>query len=208
LPPVPADGEESLTKISSGKQEAPMKHIATMAMMLNLAVAGVYAQQISVKMTFSGTGGASPIDLKQPNTSTAEENVAGQGTLGQFTLRNVRAIALAPQASSTCAGLFFPSTLGAGQFRFEHGNLLKVTLTQGGDCIDLVRMVGNCTLTFKITGGTGRFKNATGVLTYTETARPMLADGLNNPVFFSETGEIKGTISGLTMEEESQDEQR
>ena len=84
-----------------------MKHIATMAMMLNLAIAGVHAQQIPVRMTFSGTGGASPIDLKQPNTSTAEENVAGYGTLGPFTFRNVRAVALAPQPSSTCSGSFF-----------------------------------------------------------------------------------------------------
>ena len=44
-----------------------MKHITTVALMLNLGVAGVYAQQIPVKMTFSGTGGASAIDLKQPN---------------------------------------------------------------------------------------------------------------------------------------------
>ena len=32
-----------------------MKHIATVALMLNLGVAGVYAQQMPVKMTFSGT---------------------------------------------------------------------------------------------------------------------------------------------------------
>ena len=59
-----------------------MKHLATLALMLHLAVAGVYAQPRPVKMTFSGTGAASPIDLKHPNTSTTEENVAGYGTLG------------------------------------------------------------------------------------------------------------------------------
>ena len=47
-----------------------MKHIATMALMLNLGVAGVYAQQTPVKMTFSGTAAASTINLQQPNTNT------------------------------------------------------------------------------------------------------------------------------------------
>ncbi len=63
-----------------------MKRITTIALMVNLAIASVYAQH-PVKMMFSGTGGASSIDLKQPNTGTAEENVAGYGTLGQFTFR-------------------------------------------------------------------------------------------------------------------------
>ena len=42
-----------------------MKHIATVALMLNLGVAGVYAQQRPVKMTFSGT------DVAQHDQSTA-----------------------------------------------------------------------------------------------------------------------------------------
>jgi hypothetical protein len=184
-----------------------MKHIATMALTLNLAIASVYAQQ-SVKMTFSGTGGTSPIDLKQPGASTAEENVAGTGSLGSFTFRDVRAIAMFPQPSSTCSGLFFPSIAGAGQLRFQDGSLLKVTITEGGDCIDLVHLVGHCTLTLKISGGTGRFSNASGVLTYSETALPLLGDVSNNPVLFSETGSITGTISGVGRQEESQDAQQ
>jgi hypothetical protein len=185
-----------------------MKHVATIALMLTLGIASVYAQQTPVKMTFQGTGAASPIDLKQPNAHTGEENVAGNGTLGGFTFRNVSAQALSPQPSSTCAGVFFPRVAGAGQLRFQDGSLLKVTLTQGGDCIDFVHLVGHCTLTFTINGGTGRFKNASGVLTYTETALPLLADCFGMPVFFSETGDITGTISGVAMEEESQDVRR
>jgi hypothetical protein len=190
--------------ISSRKQETQMKRLTTIALMANLAIASVYAQH-PVKMVFSGTGAASPIDLKQPNTSTAEENVAGNGTLGLFTFRNVSAIALSPEPASTCLGLFFPRVAGAGLLRFQDGSLLTVNLTQGGDCIDLVHMVGHCTLTFKINGGTDRFENAWGVLMYTETALPVLADALNNPVFFSETGEFTGTIFGVAMEEESRD---
>ena len=63
-------------------------------------------------------------------------------------------------------------------------------------------------MTFQITGGTGRFKNASGVLTLTETVLPVLADASNNPVFFASTGEFTGTVSGVAAEAERQDERR
>ncbi len=184
-----------------------MKHIATVALMLSLGVAGVYAQQRPVRMTFSGNGASSTIDLKHPNSSTVEENVAGNGTLGPFTFRDVRAAANSPQPSSACAGVFFPSVAGGGILRFQDGSLLKVNLTAGGDCIDFVRGVGHCTLTLQIAGGTGRFQGASGVLTYTETALPVLFDALSIPVFFTETGDITGTIDGIAMQGDSQDAQ-
>ena len=68
-----------------------MKHIATVALMLNLGVAGIYAQQKPVTMTFSGTAGPSTINLQQPNTTTGEDNFAGNGTLGPFTFRDISA---------------------------------------------------------------------------------------------------------------------
>ena len=66
-------------------------------------------------------------------------------------------------------------------------------------------MMAHCTWIFKISGGTGRFKNATGALTLTETALPVLADAHNNPVFFAATGEITGTVSGVAREEDRQE---
>ena len=184
-----------------------------MALMLNVGVTSVYAQpgrpvNVHVKMTFSGNAGPSTINLNQPNTSTVEENVAGDGPLGPFTFRNVSATANSPYPSSTCSGLFFPRVAGAGILRFQDGSLLKVNLTQGGDCLDLVQMVGHCTLTFQISGGTGRFRDASGLLTLTETAHPVLADAFNNPVFFTETGQLTGTVSGMAEEEEGRDERR
>lgn len=187
-----------------------MKHIAT-ALMLNLAVAGVYAQnhgadaQSQVRMTFSGNGGPSAINLQQPNTNTIEENVAGNGRLGPFTFRDLRAGATAPQPSSTCSGVFFPSLAGGGILRFADGSLMKVSLVEGGDCIDFVAFQAHCTLTLQINGGTGRFENASGTLTYSETAVPVVLDVLNNPVLTTEVGQITGTISGL-REEEGRDE--
>ena len=97
-----------------------MKHIATVALMLNLGVAGVYAQQKPVTMTFSGTSAASTINLQQPNTTTGEDNLAGNGTLGTFTFRNIFAESTIPQPSSTCSGptlLHFSRVAGAGVFR-------------------------------------------------------------------------------------------
>jgi hypothetical protein len=199
LPPVPAK-ENKVSHISSRKQEEHMKHTANMALMLTLGVAGIYAQQIPVNMTFSGDGAPSVIDLKHPNTNTSEENLAGSGSQGPFTFRLVRASTAAPQPSTTCSGptkLFFQSVAGAGLFRFFDGSLLMISLTDGGDCIDFAANQAQCTLTFRVTGGTGRFQGATGVLTLTEASTPILSDASipPNPVFFTETGEFMGMIS-------------
>jgi hypothetical protein len=204
LPPVPVEGEQSVTMISFRKQEAQMKYIPTMALMLSLSVASGYAQQHQVKMVLSGTAASSTINLQQPNTNNNEDNFAGNGTLGSFTFRNVRAIANSPTPSSTCSGpnqFHFSSDVGAGVFRFQDGSLLKVNLTHGDDCIDLAAQEAHCALTFQITGGTGRFKNASGVLSFTETVSPVLADASNNPVFFASTGEFTGTVSGVSREQ-------
>src|SRR2546425_10795469 len=75
LAPVPAEGEQALRmSILPKDRRQHMKHIATVALMLNLGVAGVYAQQKPVKMTFSGTAAPSTINLQRPNTHTGEEN--------------------------------------------------------------------------------------------------------------------------------------
>jgi hypothetical protein len=187
-----------------------MKQMATVALMINLGVAGVYAQQ-NVKMTFSGTGGPSTINLQQPDTNNSEDNSAGNGTLGSFTFRNVRAIRATPEQSASCSGpnqIYFSSVAGAAVFRFQDGSLLKVQLTQAGDCIDFAALEAHCTMTFQVTGGTGRFKDASGTLTLTETVVPVLADASNNPVFFASTGEFTGTVSGVVAEEQRQGERR
>jgi len=187
-----------------------MKQLAIVALMLNFGVAGVYAQD-SISMTFSGTAGRSTIDLQQSGTNNSEDSSAGDGTLVAFTFRNVRAIRASPEPSSTCSGptqVYFSSVSGAGVFRFQDGSLLKVNLMQAGDCIDFAALEAHCTMTFQITGGTGRFKDASGTITLTETVLPVLADASNNPVFFAATGEFTGTVSGVAMVEKSQDVRR
>ena len=194
-------------------QNAQMKYILAMALMLNLGVAAVYAQHYPVKMAYSGTSGASAVNLQQPGTATVEENFAGNGALGQFTFRLISAETTSPQQPppSTCSGpanIYFSRLGGAGVFRFQDGSLLKVNVTQGADCIDLAALQGHCTLTLQIAGGTGRFKDASGTLTLTETNVPVLADVLNNPVFFASTGEFTGTVSGLVKEPDHQNDRQ
>jgi hypothetical protein len=188
-----------------------MKHIATVLLLLDLGIGGVYAQERPVKMTFSGTESPSAINLQIPDTQTGEFNFAGNGTLGSFTFRNVEAGGGSPQQSDACptTQLYVPTVAGAGVFRFHDGSLLKVQLTEGHDCIDFAAMEAHCTRTFKITGGTGRFNEVSGgMLTLTETVKPVLADESNNPVFFAATGKFTGTVSGVCREEEERPDER
>ena len=147
----------------------------------------------------------------QPNTTNNEENYAGFGTLGSFTFRDVRAIPNAPQPVSTCSGptkIAFLGYVGGGVFRFQDGSLLQVSLTQSIDCIDFSALPATCVMNLKVTGGTGRFKNASGLLTLTETVVPLLFDTSGNPVFFAATGEITGTVSGVAKEADHQEDRQ
>jgi hypothetical protein len=197
---------------SSQKKEAPMKYLAILALLLTLSVAAVSAEENTVKMTFSGTSVAGAANLVQPNTSTDEDNFAGSGTLGSFTVHNIRALPSSPTPSTTCSGsnlLFFSESAGGSIFRFQDGSLLLLTLTEGSDCINLSSGEAHCTLTFKVTGGTGRFKNASGTLRMTETVLPpVLSDTMSNPVLSGAKGEFAGTISGVEPDQEHQDEQQ
>ena len=184
-----------------------MKRIAvlktTVALMLTLGVASVHAQQVPVMWSFSGTAVPSTINL-QTGASTSEYNLTGTGTLGAFTLQTLEATSQPP---GTCPAANHPYS-GAGVFRFQDGSLLMVNLTQGSDCLQFTSTgpVALCSRTFQITGGTGRFKKATGgKIVLTETVLAVLFDASTNPVFFAATGQMTGTITGAVMAADSQD---
>jgi len=186
-------------------------YLLMVAAFLTIALALPAAAQ-NVKMTFSGTAANSSINnLLQPASSNTEYDLTGKGALGRFTLHLVNAEPNSPPPTppDTCSDpnkLYLKVDTGAGVFRFRDGSLLYVQLTPGGsDCIDFVAGQALCIRALQITGGTGRFKNASGTLTLTETLIPMLADTSGIPVFFAATGEITGTISGAA-EEQGQDE--
>ena len=187
------------------------KHIATVALMLNLGVAGIYAQQKPVKMKASGTVEATTINL-QPNTNTDEQNLAGNGTLGPFTFRELHADPATPpsQPPSSCSGpthLYFPTVAGGGVFRFQDGSLLTVGVTAGSSiCIDFAAGMAHLTTNYQVTGGTGRFKGASGLLTLTAILTPVLFNSSNGVVLATDTGEFQGTVSGVAIGEDGQDE--
>ena len=176
------------------------KHIVSLTLMFVLGVASVSAQQ-SVKMTYSGTAGNSPVDLPNLNVFYDEDNFAGTGTLGSFTLRNERALPSYPSTPpSNCSGaddLFFVETSGAGIFRFQDGSLLYVNVKQGTDCINVVTNGAQCALSYEVTGGTGRFKNASGTLELNETVVAVLNDAGGVAIYFAATGGITGEVSGI-----------
>jgi hypothetical protein len=176
-----------------------MKHLATVALMLNLGVAGIYAQQRPIKMTFSGSMAPTTIDLG-PNTITDEEHLEGNGTLGPFTLRKLRTDETIPESVGKCGDGSGPNlrvVAGGGVFRFQDGSLLTVMIKGGALCIDLDHLVGHLTETYQITGGTGRFEGAKGDLALTSTVRVVLLNASNAPALLTNTGEFEGTISGV-----------
>ena len=99
------------------KTAIPTRTLVLTALMLNLGVAGAYAQQKPVKMTFSGTNVATTINL-QANTVTDETHLAGGGSLGPFTFRELHADGAAAAAPSGCTGPYFGVLKGAGVFQF------------------------------------------------------------------------------------------
>ena len=130
---------------------------------------------------------------------------AGSATT-KITYRDLHADTASPSTEppSTCSAstqLYFPTVTGAGVFRFQDGSLLTVTMTEGSVCVDLTAGVGHLTETYQITGGTGRFKLASGTLRLTGLLNPALFDAFGNPKLLTNTGEFEGTVSGVAIGE-------
>jgi hypothetical protein len=194
----------------TGSKEALMKHAATVALMLHLSVAGVYAQQSPVKMTFSGSNVATTINL-QSETVTDEEQLAGNGTLGPFTFRELHADTASPQPSSTCSDathLYFPVVAGSGVFLFHDGSLMTVGITEGAVCVDLTAGVGHLVVAYQITGGTRRLKGASGTMTLTSTLTAVLFNASDAPALLTNTGKFEGTVLGVATEDQPTDERQ
>ena len=185
-----------------------MKHTAMVAVMLALGVTGVYAQQQRpVKMTFSGTNVATTINL-QPGTVTDETQLAGNGSLGVFTFRELHADGPSPQPPAGCSGPNFAVVAGAGVFRFQNGSLLIVKVMDGSGCVDLAAGHATLTVNYEITGGTGRFTDASGNLTMTATIAAVLRNASNAPALLINTGEFEGTIAGAAPDEQERQDKR
>jgi hypothetical protein len=99
-----------------------------------------------------------------------------------------------------CSGsnsLAFSFVAGAGVYRFNDGSLLTYKIKDGSSCVDFTAASANTTVTQQITGGTGRFKNATGTLTLTTLGSyPLLFDasGQQPALVVFPNGEVTGTL--------------
>jgi len=149
----------------------------------------------SVKMKFSGTNVATTHNLR-PNTVTDETHLTGNGSLGAFTFRELHADDPS-QHPDGCSGPSFVVVAGAGVFTFEDGSLLVVTVADGSACIDLAAGNAAITVNYQISGGTGRFREASGELRMLGTLMVVLLNASNAPVLLTNTGRIKGTIFGV-----------
>ena len=153
-------------------------------------------RQRQVTMAFSGSMVPTAIDV-QTDTITDEELLAGTGSLGPFTLRKLRTDETSPQFFGACGSGFGPTlrvTAGGGVFRFEDGSLLTVTETDGVLCVDFDHLVGHLTETYQITGGTGRFKGATGGFQSAGELNPVMFSASNAAVLLTNVGTLKGTV--------------
>jgi hypothetical protein len=180
-----------------------MKQLSILALILAFGGASIYAEQAQVRMTFSGTTEHGPV-VVQPGLGTDDQTIAGNSSLGDFTYHELLVQIIPP--SGTCAGLVnFQITTGGGVFKFADGSLLITKLTEGSICVIPGSIPGSIqgtvTETCQITGGTGRFNNASGTLKFTATWNPVLFDSSMTPVLFAVSGgQVTGTI---TLQEDS-----
>lgn len=196
--------EHNTTKLSSRSKRVNMKRLATVTLMLTFGVATVYAQPDPDRMMLSGSAAHSTIVLQ--GTPASEYTLSGNSELGQVDVRVFSISRPSTQEPVDCSGsnkVYGLAVAGGGVVRFQDGSLLKVVLTGGSDCVDLEVVQALCIREFRITGGTGRFKNVSdGAITLTMTLTPVFGDGPNTaPVFFAVTAAISGTVPGASEDQ-------
>jgi hypothetical protein len=178
-----------------------MKNQWILGLLLISGGATLHAQPYPVRLTFTGSAIYLPPQISLgPNTSQVSEiSEAGDGSLGPFTLRETSATHAMPSGTG-CSGpnsAAFTFAAGAGVYRFSDGSLLTYTIKEGNSCIDFTAAAANTTITQQITGGTGRFKNATGTLTLTTLGSyPIIFDasGQQPVLVVFPDGKVTGTI--------------
>lgn len=175
-----------------------MKHMALVVLMLLLGVVSGDTQDNTVKMKYSGSELTTAFLLQGPDTVIAgEEKLAGNGSLGQFTYRAMRGDDVTTfTITDACPNGNIPVTEGEGIFRFGDGSLMTVQITGGSICID-ANQIGHLTEAYQVTGGTGRFKSASGELSLKGTLNVVLSDASGNPLLLTNTGNFDGTVIGV-----------
>jgi hypothetical protein len=165
---------------------------------LGLATTSAQAEeQLPFKATFGGTIVKTQFDTNGDGASANLNILEGNSNLGQFSLQVLDESVLAGPETCPNGHPGFSVTLvtGSSVFRFRRtGDLLFVRPMSQTTCFDPSTGVSFFRDAIgEVTGGTGRFANATGTLVGEGMSQVLLTDPAGN--FFAEQhGTIEGTI--------------
>ena len=192
-----------------------MRHLTTVALMLNLGIASLYAQQPAeepsgasrIRMTFSGSTMSTTLAIA-PDTLNHESHVAGNSSLGPLPIvacgltlpaRGPPAVAAAVSAGR------FPLWPARGCFASRTEVSWRPSSRRESVCGGLGSRAsgGSPVRDYQITGGTGRFRHAAAscavpaadcTFQLTAIRGLVLRDSAGAPKFFMFTGEFQGTL--------------
>ena len=156
------------------------------------------AAQIPLKGTFSGTFVNTQIDTNNDGRKASLGTRGMKGTFGPATGQAM--LEYASPSPGTClnghAGVILTLVPGTGHDvarLTSTGDLIIGEYTAGALCVDTSTGIQFFTLTEQVTGGTGRFAEATGSITITGTSMRLFADAAGN-FFGASSGTYEGTL--------------
>ena len=171
----------------------------TLSCVITLGIGKAEAGKLSLKASFSGsfvnTQSDTNGDLQKGGLNTG----GAKGTLGAETFQSV--VEYVFSGTGTCPNgnpgfnfTLLPGT-GHGVGRFDStGDLIFTELSSATLCFDPITTIQFFSGTENITGGTGRFAEATGSDTFSGTGKTLFEDAAGN--FF---GEFSGTLEGTII---------
>ena len=170
----------------------------------------VDAREYKFKATLSGTRVRTPTDTTEdgpaPGLLASLTMAEGKSTFGPLTFQEVSDFipsgpcTLPDGTSGFAAELLSPipgtQSRWTGAFRFSNtGELLSFDQASGLVCINLDTFEFTVEQTYEISGGTGKFENATGDLTLRGQGRALNFDATGEAVFsIIGNAEFEGTI--------------
>ena len=174
--------------------------IVMISLLVTFGLATTSAQaeeRLSFKATFGGTFVKTQFDTNGDGAPANLNILEGNSNLGQFSLQVLDESVLAGPETCPNGHPGFSVTLvtGSSVFRFRRtGDLLFIRPTSQTTCFDPSTGVGFFRDAIgQVTGGTGRFANATGTLVGEGMSQLLITDPAGN--FFAEQhGTIEGTI--------------
>jgi hypothetical protein len=172
--------------------------VISLLVTLGLTTTNALAEErLSFRATYGGTFVKTPFDTDGDGAPANLNFLEGNSNLGQFSLQVLDKSVLAEPTTCPNGHPGFAVTLvtGSSVFRFRRtGDLLFVRPTAQATCFDPSTGVSFFReASGEVTGGTGRFANATGTLVGEGISQVLLRDPAGN-YFAEQHGTITGTI--------------